>query len=225
MKDLNIQKEIEQLKKISLTQDEKSKMLHNLSMYADLHMPVSSPFSIFSYFNTPLKRKLSFALASVMIAVLAGGPLAYASENSLPGDILYPIKTGVLEPVRIALARNPEKKALVETILANKRLEEAEKLEKLGRLTSDRKKYLDDKFESHVSNFNKITRDLDKESKKSERVQKDFDEKMNSHNEILNRFDRDLNGLKRLERRSTSSKENTSEKRLEDRRVIRDDIE
>lgn len=200
-----LKKGIEQIKNLSMTTDEKAKMLHNLSIYVDSKTPVKSPMSILSYF-LPTQRKLSVVVAGALIIILSGGSLAFASEISLPGDLLYPIKTKILEPVKIAIARNSESKAMIETKLANKRLEEAEKLERIGRLTPERKKYLDESFESHVSKFNKIKKDIEKiekpENRKTEKIQKDFDEKLNSHNETLRKFDRDTKGAKRIEKRS-----------------------
>lgn len=193
MKDLNIKKEIAQIKKISLTVDEKSTMLKNLSAYADVHAPVSSPFSIFSLLNNPLNRKFAYVLASMIIAVLAGGSLAYASENSLPGDLLYPIKTKIVEPIKLAIATTPEAKAKVETEIADNRLQEAETLDKTGKLTPEVKKDLVDRFNSNVSRFNEFKKQINKDESSSsireaDKMQNEFDIKINHHNDMLSRF-------------------------------------
>lgn len=201
MKDLNIQKEINQIKKISLTKNEKSKILHNISVYADFHTPIPSPFSIFSFVN--INKKLVYALASILIFVLTGGSLAYASENSLPGDMLYSIKTEVVEPIRISMAKTPEEKAVLETDFANRRLKEAEDLNRLGKLTPKFKKELDDKFNNHFSKYNELKKELEKDistssKEKTAKIQKGFDDKIKNYADVLDKFDRDIKGIKKV---------------------------
>jgi hypothetical protein len=192
MKDLNMQKGIEQIKKVSLTTGEKNKMLHNIYMYADFHRPISSPFSLLSFMH--LSKKFACVLASIIIAVLVGGSITYASENSLPGDLFYPIKTKIVEPIETVLAATPKAKAEVETELADKRLKEAETLDRVGKLTPEIKKELSDKFDSHVSNFYKIKKNIEEENKNTEeennKMQENFDDKINPHTEILNKFNK-----------------------------------
>jgi hypothetical protein len=159
---------------------------------------------LFAFFNIPLNRKLAFVLASVMIAVIIGGSAVYASEGSLPGDLLYPIKTKVVEPIEIALAPTSEAKAEIETKFAERRLMEAETLDQVGKLTPVINKDLNKKFESHVANFYKIKNQIEKKfATSTERnssynsynnesdannIQKDFNEKIISHSDMVNKF-------------------------------------
>ncbi len=80
-------------------------------------------------------RRLAFALASVLLAFLmltSSVGVALASEQALPGDLLYGVKRG-LEEARIALAADPI--ALVELLgsYADRRLSEIEALAAAGR--------------------------------------------------------------------------------------------
>ena len=69
--------------------------------------------------------------------ILMGGT-AYAAENSLPNDFLYPIKTEVLEPLFIETpARTPIAKAQASQELVERRLEEAEALIDQDELDAD----------------------------------------------------------------------------------------
>ncbi len=225
MKDLNIQKEIEQIKKVSLTSNEKSKMLHNLSMYADMHMPVSSPVSIYSFFKQPFVRKFSYAIATILITILTGGSLAYASEASLPGDLLYPIKTNVVEPIKMSMAKDPEERAVLESEFASKRLKEAEELDKLGKLTPEFKKNIDERFNTHFLKYREFKKEVENNifyNERTEDIEKEFDDKMNSHNEILKKFDRDVKGMKKIERKDTTSDEDKSEAKPGTKRPVRD---
>jgi hypothetical protein len=139
-----------------------------------------------------------------MIAVILGASAVYASEQSLPGDLLYPIKTKITEPIETALAITPQAKAEVETKFAERRLKEAEALDKMGRLTPKLDKEISKKFDSHVSDFYKIKKQIQKNDATSSidennQIQKDFENTINTHKEILNKFNRDNRGLEKTD--------------------------
>lgn len=71
------------------------------------------------------KRTLSFIVAA---SLLVGSSVSFAAEGSLPGDILYPVKVGVNEPVLGAVAITPAAKAAWNITLVERRLVEVEKL-------------------------------------------------------------------------------------------------
>jgi hypothetical protein len=76
-----------------------------------------------------LTFKPMIILAGIVIAaLLGGGGVAYASQGSLPGDTLYPVKL-MTEDVQTAAAWNPEKKVALEGKFANRRVEEIQKLQ------------------------------------------------------------------------------------------------
>lgn len=60
-------------------------------------------------------------LAFVVLAGSAGS--AYASQSSLPGDVLYPVKLG-MEQVEVAVTHDPEQKAYLYLKLAQRRIDE-----------------------------------------------------------------------------------------------------
>ncbi len=65
------------------------------------------------------------------IALFALTPLfflAYLSQNSVPGDILYPVKRGIENTILAAASVNPASKAAFHTNLVDRRFTEAEKL-------------------------------------------------------------------------------------------------
>ncbi len=66
-------------------------------------------------------------LIGVGIAVLFGGT-AFAAEQSLPGDMLYPVKTRIVEPLIKTTKFSAEAKAAYETRLREKRAEEKQEL-------------------------------------------------------------------------------------------------
>ncbi len=89
-------------------------------------------------------------LASLMIALLVGGGVSFASENSLPGDLLYPIKVSINEEIRSKLALSVEAKADWEVTRVDRRLTEAEKLSDKGRLTSEQQEKVQIAFDKHA---------------------------------------------------------------------------
>lgn len=85
-----------------------------------------------------IRHKLSPVgwIAGVLIGLLffgvAGAGAVYAAQGSLPGDILYPVKTGV-ENLQLAVTPGAEAKANLHLKLAQRRIDEATRQVKLNR--------------------------------------------------------------------------------------------
>jgi hypothetical protein len=83
----------------------------------------------------PQKRRFSM-IAIIVAAILAvsalGGGTAYASQDSLPGDVLYPVKLGT-EQARLMLTANDVAKAELALSFAETRVEEMTALAERGR--------------------------------------------------------------------------------------------
>jgi len=94
---------------------------------------------IFGWLKPPAPgRRLSYALivATVIWAlIVAGGTTVHASQDSLPDDALYPVKTAV-ENLRLAVARTPEARASLHLELAERRVQEVVAQSSLGRTMS-----------------------------------------------------------------------------------------
>lgn len=73
-------------------------------------------------------KPMSIIAGLLIAALLGGGGVAYASQGSLPGDTLYPIKL-MTEDVQTVVAWSPEKKVELEAKFANRRLEEIQRLQ------------------------------------------------------------------------------------------------
>ncbi len=82
-------------------------------------------------------RRPTYALAGIVaIVILVTGSGAYAAEQSLPGDLLYPLKVNVIEPAQGFFNFSPQAQAAWDIQLANNRLAEIEKLAAQGKLTT-----------------------------------------------------------------------------------------
>ncbi|MGD9142950.1 MAG: DUF5667 domain-containing protein, partial [Dehalococcoidia bacterium] len=87
--------------------------------------------SFFTFFQSPMRtgwvRVAAIAVSAVLILTLSGAGTAYAAQDSLPGETLYPVKT-FTEDFRVWLETNEEAEVALELEFAEKRLGEMERL-------------------------------------------------------------------------------------------------
>ncbi len=120
-----VKKFIKKLGRMSLATDERRALRSEILEYTQKHpMPVSEK----RFWPGLLSRRFAPAMLVVLIAVTLGGGISYAAEQTVPGDILYPIKIYVNEEIRAAIAPSTEAKASWEVQRLERRLEEAEQL-------------------------------------------------------------------------------------------------
>lgn len=205
---MDFDKHLEQLakglKKISLTPQEKESIWHNLLSYTKEfpvrgHIAVghetqrganlshkNSLFAFFGYPSLTLKRAMPIF---ILVALLVGGGASLAAENSLPGDTLYPLKVKVNEEVRAWAALSPEAKAEWQSVLAERRLKEAEKLASEGRIDSEVFAKLEAKFNAHADKVNaRIGEFEDKDIEAAADVASNFETSLNAHGRILEKL-------------------------------------
>ena len=125
MKDKDLIKNLKKLKEIPVKREFLASLQNDLKKYMEffpirkgikVRVPEASPF-----FGLPIFKAVSFAL--IVILVFGGGGTVFASQKSLPGDILYPIKT-LTENLQETLTFDSQKKAYLYTRLAEKRIGE-----------------------------------------------------------------------------------------------------
>lgn len=117
---------------------------------------IPSPFSIQNFRN---KKTLS---AFVVGGLLIGGTVSFAAENTIPGDVLYPIKIHVNESIFGAVAVTPQAKADWGVRKAERRLEEVEKLAVAPTVSPEIRANAEasfnasaDQVQEHITNFEK----------------------------------------------------------------------
>ena len=108
------------LKIISASMDEKRRVKVKPAVFWKI--PSRVPMTVFASF--------------LGLMVITAGT-SFASEGSLPGDILYPIKKNVNENILRLLANTTEERAALAANLVERRLSEANQLASLGRLSQD----------------------------------------------------------------------------------------
>src|SRR3990167_3002014 len=126
---------IEELKNIRLTGEEKTRILERV-----FSTPIESPY---------MKRTPVFAFVYSLILIISISGITYASDFSLPGDTLYPIKVSVVEPFLDVVNSSAEDKIVWETEKVERRIAEA--VEKAnGDRSEVRKEEFRKKFESKI---------------------------------------------------------------------------
>lgn len=143
-------------KREKLTPEERAKMHSVLSEYVRMKPPrtaVPSPISygFLSVIGTQLLRPAGAFMMAAMVLVFGFGTATYAAEGALPGDTLYPLKTQVLEPARVALAPTPEARAQAHMTIAETRITEAAALAQKGRLNEQTETQLASDFSLHTA--------------------------------------------------------------------------
>lgn len=93
---------------------------------------IASEHFIMVHFNT-LYTKVAGGVLAIILVV--GIPLA--AERSVPGDVLYLVKTGLNENVQSQFANSPYEKVAFETKLLERRISEARLLASEGKLTEE----------------------------------------------------------------------------------------
>lgn len=185
-----------QLRKLNLTEAEKQQSLDFL---------LSRIETVRNYYNNrhnkqkvtllPLLLNHKYMLAGLLIAAILamGGGTAAAAENTVPGDLLYPIKTRVNEEVRAALSVTPEAKISWEARRAERRLEEVEKLSEKNKLTTATSQMLADKFKEFAERADDRLAKLKDKGKltdeQAEKLRENFEVAIKAHEEVLSRLE------------------------------------
>lgn len=149
------------LRAIRLPEASKARMRAELSSYADLHAvqdAVEARRGPSTLSVLMLRTRSLYAGALALVLVIAGGTQAsMAAENALPGDVLYPLKVEMAEPIALALTVSPERKAELSARFASRRVAEAAVLSSAGRLDDRAVDELADRFDTHVAALAKET--------------------------------------------------------------------
>lgn len=187
MNEEKFKKGIEDLKKVGLTNSEKLELKSKLDFYVNKNTPnipvKSSWYSQVSFLHM---KMYSTAFAVLLLAVVGVGTYSEA-EKSLPGDTLYSLKVGVIEPLKYTAATTEVEKANLEALNLDTRLREAEILEVQGKLTDAVSDDLQKRISSHSESFNKILTELNSQKKLAydSDLEIDFEARMNAHSRVI----------------------------------------
>ncbi len=120
----------DRIKKEGLSRTRKTQIRKDLVQFMAQHPVTESAThtpSMFAQLLMLTQKPMTAALIAVVVLLSAGGGVTYASQDALPNDFLYPVKTAS-EEVRVFIEPDLEDKAALELKYAQRRREELEAL-------------------------------------------------------------------------------------------------
>ena len=165
-----------------------SRIRERLIAHMRTHPFVPSPyqrfFGVLSPF-TSLLRKPVFVTPLAFLLVF-GGASAYAATDALPGDILYPMKTGLIEPIRGLFAVSDEAKAAWKISLTETRLMEVEQLVVKKQLTPEERTKSEERFNAALDEAREVIQKLSETNPgAAERIESSFSASLGEHQRTL----------------------------------------
>ena len=162
MKDEKLKTGIKKIREIKMTAMEKERIFESvINSPVSYEQPIKSPWTVFSFISVMHKNRMAYYGSVFSLAMVLGGGAVFASGNSLPGNVFYPLKVSVVEPIYSALTFSPQAKAEYESHLATRRLVEAETLKSQGKLDKAKEEKLNFLLEDHTKAFNKAIGNID----------------------------------------------------------------
>ena len=110
-------------------------------------------------------------IIGAIIALFIGGSTAFAAEGSIPGDKLYPIKIHINEEVRDWVEITDSAQAKWEAKKAERRIQEAKKLESKGELSTEVRTELGVQISANAHAVGEEAKKLRKAGKREEATQ------------------------------------------------------
>jgi hypothetical protein len=163
-------KELKKLKEIKLSISEKRNLFDRISssiskedLDVKLSYPIPSPFFRFSFLFQ--NKHLQVGILAIFVLSITSAT-AFASLNSLPGDLLYDVKTNIVEKIPNLFYVSSESKAKDSYEKIDKRIHEFEKLAEIGRLTEKNKEIVEEKIDQNFNDFDKNVRKIKNKEKK-----------------------------------------------------------
>jgi hypothetical protein len=198
-------KGIKEIRKSGLNNSEKSFVLGNISAYADKNVskysakeiskPIKSPFWRHKTFSYVFRSRTQFAYVVLVLLVLtSGGGLVLASRNSLPGDLLYPLKVNVSEPLQGVATFGLASKINWEAEKVQNRLEEVETLAVKGKLNNKTMAVAENQLNIQTQSFFNAVANANKATSSAETVgitsnaTVDLESKISAHDKILEKL-------------------------------------
>ena len=197
-------KAIRDIKSVGMTAAEKGSMLSRILAAGagvpapdkTYSMPIMSPWRFYSFRSWMREHgTVSVSLAIIVIFGLSGGGVALAAEGSLPGDLLYPVKVNITEPVRQVLAPTTLDRAELAVRFAVQRVKEAEALVSSGHLDTAKQAKITGLIDTETKVLNNTLHTVALVNPVAAAdIGKDFDKKMREHADKLDGLTRTEDG-------------------------------
>lgn len=196
----DIEKELQRLsrenRQFSLREKDKHMLRSNLEEYMALNPykgGANKEGVKYAYFGSTRSNVLALfrgTVVGVVGAVLVGGGAAFAAQDALPGQMLYPVKVNFNEEVLSLAAVTTEAEARLQAELAERRIHEVGVLAAKGELSETEKRTLKARFEKHSKASARLLSQLEgkNRSKTVARIQSEFEATLAVHEELLRRL-------------------------------------
>ncbi|HLP43842.1 MAG TPA: hypothetical protein VK145_01030, partial [Candidatus Nanoarchaeia archaeon] len=159
---------INKAKEITLTSQERNSLFQSVDAFVArnpikksaqvqsvLPAPVKSPFFAQDWFFAFSQRSHNFYIATALVVlVVFGTGTSFASQNTLPGDLLYPIKVNVLEEVKAQFLPSSSR-PVYEIKRAQARVGEVKKLAAQNKLSDEVKVAVAARLDDHIATVKK----------------------------------------------------------------------
>ncbi len=180
-------KGIENLKKLSLNMEDKKAILNNLVDHIN-RTPTKKFKSDFSWFAY-LAQKQYFYAALVVLLITGSGVVLAASNGALPGDLLYPIKVNLSEPLEGVTMLSETSKVNWRAEVLNRRFEEVETLAAKGKLNPINQKVAEVGLTQAVDSLNKTLTAVASSSLEVNQAAEEAQIKVSVHDRILQKLE------------------------------------
>lgn len=168
---------------VSLLEEERNQIRESLLSYID-KTPAQSGGISFPQVRSPYTRWIVVAVVAGFIVASSG--ISYAASRSVPGDLLYPIKVGVNEKVMGYMAFSSKSKAEVQVDLAERRLEEAVKLQQGSDTDAQMWVDLRTNFNTHVATYeSRVEKLKEVDEVAAETIDKKFKASLEEHSSVV----------------------------------------
>lgn len=153
MQDTEVKQFFSSLRRVSLPQEvrvsQRRKLMLLVKQESSLGYLERAGHSFRTTFKSlSLQRTFSGSFSLVAAILLIPG-IAFASEQSLPGDVLYPLKTELVEPLRGIFTYGEEASALWHSKLIARRVSEVDTLAQAERLNDTIKERVEAELNEH----------------------------------------------------------------------------
>lgn len=188
---------LEQFKDISLDKEEKQQVKSDIVEHmqdnpvreegGSRHI-VQNQSGLVSIFKSLLTKYAMTGTIAAAAIVLLGGGTSFAASGSLPGDTLYPVKTGVNEQVVSALRVSSKSQAKWDIQRAERRLKETKKLASSeGKISSRARHAVKTNLEQHIKAVKESIKQLQDKGEDTDSLElaSNLNTSLKSHGKIL----------------------------------------
>lgn len=146
----------EQLKNIIKTSKQESLSLQEKAVIKSqiLHFMQKNPVQPVYHWRFWQGLTLHYVSFAVMMFLVTGGGIAFAAQNTLPGDWLYPVKTEVTEKVLAWTLFSEQAKVQYDIDLTKLRLQETETIAYQNKLDDKKSAQVKALLDEHINNIN-----------------------------------------------------------------------